>query len=342
MGISTIPIIQLRQVAHRFERSRSLAERIAGMGRGMKRPAILHALRAINLDLRYGEILGLVGETGSGKSTLGRIVAGTLSPSEGEILFRGEPTQGIRGRAKRRTARRIQMVFQNPMASLNPRVRIADAISEAPIYHGLWSRIGVSAKVDELMGRVGLNTVYKDRLPHQLSGGERQRVSIARALAVAPDILVCDEAVSALDVSVQAQILNLFAKLRQDLQLTYLFISHDLGVVRYLADRVAVMYLGQIVEIAPTEDLFASPKHPYTRALVEGVLRVGEPRRTFRPIRGETPSPFSPPPGCHFHPRCPVSFGRCTIESPSLQAVEEGRFVSCHLAEGSSHNARSH
>lgn len=342
MDVSTFPIIQLRQVAHRFERSRSVGERIMAIAGGTRQPSILHALRAINLDLRHGEILGLVGETGSGKSTLGRVVAGTLSPSDGEILYRGESTHGIRGEAKRATARRIQMVFQNPMASLNPRVRIADAISEAPIYHGLWSRSEARVKVDEFMRRVGLNAAYKDRLPHQLSGGERQRVSIARALAVAPEILVCDEAVSALDVSVQAQILNLFAKLRQELQLTYLFISHDLGVVRYLADRVAVMYLGQIVEIAATEDLFRSPRHPYTRALVEGVLRVGEPRRQFQPVRGETPSPFSPPPGCHFHPRCPISSRRCAIEPPSLEEVEEGRFVSCHLAERSPGLGRSY
>lgn len=326
------PIIQLRQVGHRFERSTSLGERLSRAVGIAKQPSILHALRSIDLELYRGEVLGLVGETGSGKSTLGRIVAGTLAPSDGEVIYCGGPSRAPQGAATT-AARRIQMVFQNPMASLNPRVRVGHAIAEAPIYHKLWARTAAKANVDELMARVGLNPTYKHRLPHQLSGGERQRVSIARALAVAPDVLVCDEAVSALDVSVQSQILNLFARLRQELQLTYLFISHDLGVVRYMADRVAVMYLGQIVETAPTEDLFRNPKHPYTRALVEGALRVGDPRRSFRPIRGEVPSPFSPPPGCHFHPRCPAALARCAIDPPSLKEVGKGRFASCHLAE---------
>jgi peptide/nickel transport system ATP-binding protein len=220
------------------------------------------------------------------------------------------------------------------MSSLNPRLKVAEIISEAPLYHGLIDRGQVDDYVAQTMQRVGLDPSYHQRYPHQFSGGQRQRIGIARALAVQPDFIVCDEAVAALDVSIQAQVLNLFMDLREDLGLTYLFISHDLGVVEHLSDRVVIMYLGRVVETAPTDDLFRAPNHPYTQALLAEAPRLETDRRVYAPIKGEIPSPLNPPKGCHFHPRCPHAMDRCRTEVPALKEIAPGRVSACHLNDG--------
>ena len=228
---------------------------------------------------------------------------------------------------------KLQMIFQDPYASLSPRQRVRQIIGEAPGIHGIWGRDEFDDRLDEVMLRVGLDPALKRRYPHQFSGGQRQRIGIARALAVAPEFLVCDEAVAALDVSIQAQILNLFMRLRAELGLTYLFISHDLGVVRHLSDRVVIMYLGRVVESAPTAVLFGESNHPYTRALLEEVPRMDLRHREFEPIRGEIPSPLDPPRGCHLHPRCPHAVPRCRTEAPRLREIAAGHRSACHLNE---------
>jgi peptide/nickel transport system ATP-binding protein len=225
------------------------------------------------------------------------------------------------------------MIFQDPMASLNPRMRVADIVGEAPFVHGIVTRGERSDYVGQLLARVGLDPHYAGRYPHQFSGGQRARIGIARALAVRPDFLVCDESVAALDVSIQAQILNLFMALRRDLKLTYLFISHDLGVVEHLSDRVVIMYLGRVVEIAPAEALFRAPNHPYTQALLANVPRLDATKHRFAPVKGEIPSPLDPPAGCHFHPRCPFAVPRCKAEAPALKEIAPGRRSACHLNE---------
>ena len=223
------------------------------------------------------------------------------------------------------------MIFQDPMASLNPRLRVTDIVGEAPVVHGIVTRAQRDDYVCEMLRRVGLDPTYRNRYPHQFSGGQRARIGIARALAVQPKFLVCDESVAALDVSIQAQVLNLFMQLRRDLKLTLLFISHDLGVVQHLSDRVVIMYLGRVVEVAPTEALFAAANHPYTQALLANVPRLDARKQRFVTIKGEIPSPIDPPPGCHFHPRCPHAFARCRVERPALREIAPGRLSACHL-----------
>jgi peptide/nickel transport system ATP-binding protein len=272
-----------------------------------------------------------VGESGCGKSTLGRIVAGTLDPSDGAVLYKGKDVSALSPAERKQVALKIQMIFQDPLASLNPRMRVRDIIGEAPRFHGLVANSEAEAHIDDIMLRVGLDPSYKRRYPHQFSGGQRQRIGIARALAVQPEFIVCDEAVAALDVSIQAQVLNLFMKLREDFELTYLFISHDIGVVEHLADRVAIMYLGRIVEVAPAEALFDNPNHPYTRALLREVPRLDMRRRRYEPIKGEIPSPLDPPSGCHFHPRCPLARKRCPEEQPTLKEIARDWWSACHL-----------
>ena len=225
------------------------------------------------------------------------------------------------------------MVFQDPYASLNPRMSVEDIVGEAPVVHGIVPRAGRREYVAAMLERVGLDAGIMRRFPHQFSGGQRSRIGIARALAVRPSLLVCDEAVAALDVSIQAQVLNLFMALREELKLTYLFISHDLGVVRHLCDRVVIMYLGRIVETARTEELFRAPNHPYTQALLAEVPRIDTRRRTYAPVQGEIPSPLAPPPGCHFHPRCPQAMPRCRTEQPKLVEIAPLRYSACHLNE---------
>jgi peptide/nickel transport system ATP-binding protein len=331
--VSAAPIVALNGVSKQFGPPSSFAERIARRLRRQPEAAgqTVRAVSDVSLRIDQGEVVGIVGESGCGKSTLGRMAAGIMPPSSGEVLFGGQRLADMNRIDRRRAQLRVQMIFQDPYASLNPRMRAAEIIGEAPRYHGLIGPAGFDAYVDAQMQRAGLDPSYRFRFPHQFSGGQRQRVGIARALAVQPDLLVCDEAVAALDVSIQAQILNLFMDLRETLNLTYLFISHDLGVVEHLSDRVAIMYLGRIVEEAPTEEIFSCANHPYTQALLAEVPRIELGRRRFTSIQGELPSPLAPPPGCHFHPRCPHAMPRCREESPSLKTVAPGHRSACHL-----------
>ena len=290
----------------------------------------LTALRGISFSLDKGERLGLVGESGCGKSTLGRIIAGILPATEGDVLFQGKDTESLSGSERRAATLAVQMIFQDPFASLNPRMRVEQIIGEAPLVHGLVNGSGLSNCVDDIMSKVGLDPSLKRRYPHQFSGGQRQRIGIARALAVKPRFLVCDEAIAALDVSIQAQVLNLFMDLREEFGLTYLFISHDLSVVEHIADRVAIMYLGRIVESASTEEIFNAPRHPYTRALLAEAPRLDQRKRDFAPIEGEIPSPLNPPDGCFFNPRCPHAQDLCRADQPTLEAIDAGHKVACH------------
>ncbi|HZM33608.1 MAG TPA: ABC transporter ATP-binding protein [Burkholderiales bacterium] len=316
MPLPAVTILDIERVTKRFVKPLDLAERIAGM-----KPEVVQAVDDVSFSVKEGEVVGLVGESGCGKSTLGRMAAGILEPSAGRIRFRGEERPGLK----------VQMIFQDPFASLNPRMRVEDIVGEAPLVHGIVEREALGDYVDELLLRCGLDPGYKRRYPHQFSGGQRSRIGIARALAVKPELLVCDEAVAALDVSIQAQVLNLFMALRRDLNLTYLFISHDLGVVEHLSDRVVIMYLGRVVESAPAEEIFRAPNHPYTQALLRQVPRLETRRTDFQPIVGEIPSPLAPPPGCHFHPRCPHARPVCREKAPALREVASGHLSACHL-----------
>lgn len=327
----TTPLIRVESVSKRFTRKPDLAERIVSRLRGSSEPATVRALDDVSLEIRAGEIVGLVGESGCGKSTLGRILAGIMEQSEGQVLWEGRSLAAMAARELKDARLAAQMIFQDPMSSLNPRKTVAQAIGEAPLAHGLTRRADVAGLVETLMEKVGLDPSYARRYPHQFSGGQRQRIGIARALAVNPRFLICDESVSALDVSIQAQVLNLFLQLKQDFGLTYLFISHDLGVVKHIADRVVIMYLGRIVESAPAEVFFATPNHPYTQALLAEMPDIRHRRRVFQPVKGEIPSPLNPPPGCHFHPRCPHAFDRCRIERPALKLITQGHRSACHL-----------
>jgi peptide/nickel transport system ATP-binding protein len=321
-------MLELRNVSKRFSRRLDAVEKVArGLGASVEAPTV-RAVDGVTLDVKSGEVVGLVGESGCGKSTLGRLACGLHTPTEGEVRFKGEKIAvgtGIRPG--------IQMIFQDPYASLNPRMRVEDIVGEAPVFHGLVEKKAAPGYVAGLLRQVGLDASSARRYPHQFSGGQRARIGIARALAVKPEFLVCDEAVAALDVSIQAQVLNLFMDLRQALGLTYLFISHDLGVVRHLSDRVVVMYLGRVVESAPAEELFAKPNHPYTQALLAEVPRLERRKRAYTPIRGEIPSPVAPPSGCHFHPRCPHALPKCSAEAPPLREIAPKRHAACHLNE---------
>ncbi|MEM7021347.1 MAG: oligopeptide/dipeptide ABC transporter ATP-binding protein [Pseudomonadota bacterium] len=325
------PIIEIDGISRRFVKHLDLAGKIARALGSDLREETVHAVDGVRLTIEPGEVVGLVGESGCGKSTLGRIVAGILPPSEGTILFKGRDRKDLDGADAHAAALAVQMIFQDPMSSLNPRKRVRDIIGEAPRVHKVVSAAELDGFLDDIMIKVGLDPSYKRRYPHQFSGGQRARIGIARALSVRPEFLVCDESVAALDVSIQAQVLNLFMDLRQQLDLTYLFISHDLGVVEHISDRVVIMYLGRVVETAPTEPLFAEPNHPYTRALLDEVPRIDLRKRRFEPIRGEIPSPIDPPPGCHFHPRCPLAISRCKTERPMLREIAPGRASACHL-----------
>ena len=326
----TTPLIELRGIVKNFTKSLDFAEKIAArLGAPLKAQTV-HAVDGVDLTVMQGEVVGLVGESGCGKSTLGRMVAGIMEPTAGTVLWKGKDLATLPPVEAKAAKLAVQMIFQDPYASLNPRLRVRDIIGEAPRVHGL-----VEGDFDTYVGlqmrRAGLDPGFMRRYPHQFSGGQRQRIGIARALAVHPEFIVCDEAVAALDVSIQAQVLNLFMQLRTDLGLTYLFISHDLGVVEHLSDRVVIMYLGRVVETATTEEIFARANHPYTQALLSEVPRITGRKRIFHGVKGEIPSPLNPPPGCHFHPRCPHAMPRCAVEKPTLREIAPGHISACHL-----------
>lgn len=330
--ITAHPLLRLEHISQRFgERPAGLLDGVLKRIGLLSDPVVTAAVNDVTLEVYPGEVVGLVGESGCGKSTLGRIAAGILRPTEGQVYVDGVNTADMSSQQLRDSQLRIQMIFQDPYSSLNPRLRVTEIVGESPLIHGLTTESELDSYVSQQLERAGLSSSLRNRYPHQFSGGQRQRIGIARALAVQPDMLVCDEAVAALDVSIQAQILNLFMDLREDLGLTYLFISHDLGVVEHFSDRVVIMYLGRVVESARTEDIFSKANHPYTQALLAEIPRMNERKKVFTAIQGEIPSPLNPPSGCHFHPRCPYVMDRCKHEVPVLKEVASQHRSACHL-----------
>ena len=329
-AVAEPPLVRVRGLARYFDASPPLLNRL--LAGGSRR--ILKAVDGVSFEISRGRTLGLVGESGSGKSTVARLVVGLYRPTRGTIEFDGRNLATLRAPKEIATVRRrLQIIFQDPYASLNPRWRVRDIVAEPLRVHRiLSSRTAIDRRVEELLVQVGLASTDGDKFPHEFSGGQRQRISIARALASAPDFLVCDEPTSALDVSVQAQILNLMKALQRELGLTYLFISHNLAVVRHMSDAVGVMYLGRLAELAEAKALFRRPRHPYTRLLLETIPDLEMSGRPRAPIAGEVPSPIDPPTGCSFHPRCPYANERCRRERPEPIAADGG-VVACHAVE---------
>jgi oligopeptide transport system ATP-binding protein len=325
MTIDTRPLLEVRGLRMHFPISEGILMR--------RQIGEVKAVDGVDFSLGRGETLGLVGESGCGKTTTGRCILQLERPTAGEILYDGVDINTLPVDKRRALRRRIQVIFQDPYSSLNPRMKVGDIIGEPIHVHGLVPDAAKRvARVRELLSICGLDPNFADRYPHEMSGGQRQRVGIARALALEPEFIVCDEAVSALDVSIQAQVINLLEDLRERFGLTYLFIAHDLSVVRHLCQRVAVMYLGRIVELADCDELFDNPLHPYTRALLAAVP-VPDPTveagRAFQPVRGEVPSPINPPGGCVFHPRCPIAVAGCRQKRPELRELRPGHWVAC-------------
>jgi oligopeptide transport system ATP-binding protein len=325
MAVGSQPLLEIRGLRMHFPITEGIVLN--------RKVGTVKAVDGIDLTVRRGETLGLVGESGCGKTTTGRCILRLEKPTAGEILYDGHDLAKADSKELLPLRRRIQVIFQDPFSSLNPRMKVGDIIAEPIMVHGIERNAARrSARVSELLSVCGLDPKFADRYPHEMSGGQRQRVGIARALALEPEFIVCDEAVSALDVSIQAQIVNLLEDLRGKFGLTYLFIAHDLSVVRHLCQRVAVMYLGRIVEFADCDELFDNPLHPYTRALLAAVP-VPDPsveaNRAFQPVKGEVPSPINPPPGCVFHPRCPLAVDSCKQLLPELRELRAGHWVAC-------------
>ncbi len=327
MDTAVAPLISVDDLAMTFSRPRSVLDRLTG------RPArIVRALSGVSFKVKRGETLGIVGESGCGKSTLARCLVRLHQPDAGRIDYAGVDVLALQGADRRAYNRRVQMVFQDPYSSLNPRLTVRQMLAEAIGFHRLREGEAIVQRVAELLDLVRLPSDSADRYPHEFSGGQRQRIGIARALAVEPECLIADELVSALDVSVQAQIVNLLLELQERLHLTVLFIAHDLRLVRHISHRVAVMYLGAIVELADTETLFTKPAHPYTAALLKAAPELDPARRSVvDAVRGELPSPLAIPPGCPFHPRCPYVMDRCRVERPLLTDRGPGHIAACHL-----------
>jgi oligopeptide/dipeptide ABC transporter ATP-binding protein len=320
------PVLEVRNLKKHFPVRRGIFGRQVGT---------VYAVDGISFALNAGETLGLVGESGCGKSTAGKMILKLIEPTAGQVYLNGERIDGLSRRAMRRRRDRLQVVFQDPYSSLNPRMRAQDIVAEPLRNFERLARPEIEGRVAELFEKVGLRSDQMVRFPHEFSGGQRQRLVIARALALKPNVIVCDEPVSALDVSVQAQVINLLADLQKNFGLAYVFIAHDLAVVEHISHRVAVMYLGRIVELADKRSLFAAPQHPYTEALLSAVP-VPEPAAGSQRIvlQGDVPSPITPPSGCHFHPRCPYALARCRSEPPLMREVAPGHFAACHLRPG--------
>ncbi len=335
--MSAQELLRLENLSRHFDISGSLLDQLSFQnGRITRKQAVVCAVNDVSCSIRQGETLAVVGESGCGKSTLARTVVGLYPPTKGRIFYRGERIDALPPDQQRGYRARMQMIFQDPYASLNPRMRVAQTLEEpVRFHHKNLSEAEVRERVSQVMLQVGVSPAWADRYPHEFSGGQRQRISIARALVLDPECVIADEPISALDVSIQAQILNLLMDAQEQRGLTYLFISHDLSVVRHIATRVAVMYLGTLCELAPTETLFTTPRHPYTQVLLSAIPRLGGQGFSHVRISGEIPSPINLPPGCVFVGRCPHAFERCRTETPPPQSLPSGAQVSCHaVAEG--------